>query len=96
MASIEAPEAKHEKSTVIFTVQPSLSSEEYDGIAGLFAFLLGIVGCILGMVQTWYVAVIAAMIGESGGDIGNQLAFMFTLVCYVPLRYRERGHFPGR
>ena len=66
------------------------------GIAGLIAFLLGIVGCILGMVQTWYVGVIAAMIGETGGDIGNQLAFAFTLIAYVPLRYWERGRFIGR
>ena len=66
------------------------------GIAGLIAFLLGIVGCILGMVQTWYVGVIAIKIGETGGDIGNQLAFAFTLISYVPLRYWERSQFPGR
>ena len=66
------------------------------GIAGLFAFLLGIVGCILGMVQTWYVGVISRKIGNVGGDIGNQLAFMFTLIVYVPLRTWERKKFPGR
>ncbi|RDW61356.1 hypothetical protein BP5796_11248 [Coleophoma crateriformis] len=59
------------------------------GIAGLFAFLLGIVGCILGMVETYYVGVIAKMIGEDGGDIGNQLAFVFTVISYVPLRHLE-------
>ena len=62
------------------------------GYAGLVAFVLGIVGCVLGMVQTWYVGVIAKMIGETGGDIGNQLAFVFTLVSYVPLRYLERRY----
>ncbi|KAL6716065.1 hypothetical protein ACLMJK_007027 [Lecanora helva] len=67
-----------------------------NGIAGLIAFLLGIVGCILGMVQTWYVGVIAKRIGETGGDIGNELAFVFTLMAYVPLRYLERRWFPGR
>ncbi|KAL9132667.1 MAG: hypothetical protein Q9175_006161 [Cornicularia normoerica] len=66
------------------------------GIAGLIAFLLGIVGCILGMVQTWYIGAIAVMIGETGGDIGNQLAFAFTLISYVPLRYWERSRFTGR
>ncbi len=66
------------------------------GIAGLVAFLLGIVGCILGMVQTWYVGVIATMIGDAGGDIGNQLAFIFTLVSFIPLRYWERRQYPGR
>ena len=62
------------------------------GYAGLVAFLLGIVGCILGMVQTWYTGVIAKKIGEDGGDIGNQLAFLFTLISYVPLRYLERQY----
>ena len=66
------------------------------GVAGLVAFLLGIVGCILGMVQTWYVGVIAKHIGEDGGDIGNELAFIFTLMSYIPLRYWERHQFPGR
>ncbi|MCJ1303227.1 hypothetical protein MMC08_006035 [Hypocenomyce scalaris] len=62
------------------------------GIAGLTAFLLGIVGCILGMVQTWYVGVIAKKIGDSGGDIGNQLALVFTVVAYIPVRYLERKY----
>ena len=38
------------------------------GYAGLFAFLLGIVGCILGMQSTWYTGVIAKTIGDYGGD----------------------------
>lgn len=66
------------------------------GFAGLTAFLLGVVGWILGMVQTWYLGPIALKIGETGGDIGNMLAFVFTLVAYVPLRYWERSRFPGR
>lgn len=66
------------------------------GFAGLTAFLLGVVGWILGMVQTWYVGPIALRIGETGGDIGNMLAFIFTLGAYVPVRYWERSRFPGR
>ena len=62
------------------------------GYAGGVAFALGIVGCVLGMVQTWYTGVIAKMIGDAGGDIGNQLAFLFTLVSFVPLRYLERKY----
>ena len=62
------------------------------GIAGLISFLCGIVGCILGMVETWYVGVLAKKIGEYGGDIGNQLAFVFTLITYIPLRYLERKY----
>lgn len=66
------------------------------GFAGLTAFLLGVVGWILGMVQTWYVGPIAMKIGETGGDIGNMLAFIFTLAAYVPVRYWEKSRFPGR
>ncbi|KAI9820760.1 MAG: hypothetical protein M1827_005130 [Pycnora praestabilis] len=62
------------------------------GYAGGLAFVLGIVGCVLGMVQTWYVGVIAKMIGSEGGDIGNQLAFVFTLMSYIPARYLERKY----
>ncbi|MCJ1307022.1 hypothetical protein MMC25_000668 [Agyrium rufum] len=63
------------------------------GIAGGLAFVMGIVGCVLGMVQTWYVGVIAKEIGDYGGDIGNQLAFVFTLVTYIPVRYWELKKF---
>ena len=61
------------------------------GYAGGMAFAFGIVGCVLGMVQTWYTVVITKMIGDFGGDIGNQLAFLFTLVSYL-LRYLERKY----
>lgn len=65
------------------------------GIAGLVAFLLGITGCILGMRQTCYTGVIAKRIRE-GGDVGNQLACVFTLGAFVPLRFRERKRWPER
>jgi len=59
------------------------------GYAGLFAFLAGIAGAIVGMDETWYVGPIAAKIGDFGGDVGNQLALVFTLVAYPPVRYLE-------
>jgi purine-cytosine permease-like protein len=59
------------------------------GFAGCMAFLLGIVGCILGMVETYYVGVLGALIGDDGGDIGNILAFAFTVLSYIPLRHLE-------
>lgn len=62
------------------------------GWAGGFAFVAGIAGCVVGMSETWYVGALAAMIGEDGGDIGNQLAFMFTLVVFVPARYLEKKY----
>ncbi len=57
------------------------------GIGGGVAFAMGIVGFVLGMSETWYVGVLAQLI--SGGDIGNELAFVFTLVAYIPARWFE-------
>jgi len=59
------------------------------GIAGLFAFLCGWAGAIVGMQETWYTGPIAKMIGDYGGDVGNQLALAFTLATYPPVRYLE-------
>lgn len=59
------------------------------GIAGLSAFLIGFAGWFIGMVTTWYVGPVAALIGDYGGDLGNELALVFTLVSYVPIRYLE-------
>lgn len=59
------------------------------GWAGGFAFACGIAGFILGMSETWYVGVLASMIGQYGGDIGNELAFVFTLVAFIPARWLE-------
>ncbi|KAJ5089877.1 hypothetical protein N7532_008561 [Penicillium argentinense] len=59
------------------------------GYAGLTAFLCGAAGWIVGMVETYYVGVLAAMIGADGGDIANELALVFTTVSYVPLRILE-------
>ncbi|KAE8147391.1 permease for cytosine/purines, uracil, thiamine, allantoin-domain-containing protein [Aspergillus avenaceus] len=59
------------------------------GIAGLTAFLCGAAGWIVGMVETYYVGALARLIGESGGDIANELALVFTSVSYIPLRKLE-------
>lgn len=59
------------------------------GLAGCFAFLSGIAGAIVGMDETWYVGPVAKLIGTYGGDVGNQLAFVFTLFTYIPTRYLE-------
>lgn len=59
------------------------------GYAGLTAFLCGAAGWILGMVQSFYVGRIAGLIGSSGGDIGNELALVFTSLSYMPLRTLE-------
>ena len=58
------------------------------GIAGLSAFLLGVVMWCMGMDETWFVGPIAKQIG-GGGDIANELAFTITSLSYVPIRYLE-------
>lgn len=62
------------------------------GWAGGCAFAAGISGCVVGMSETWYVGSLARLIGEDGGDIGNELAFVFTLVVFLPGRYLERKY----
>lgn len=64
------------------------------GYAGGLAFAAGIAGCVLGMSETWYVGVLARKIGDPayGGDIGNELALIFTLVVYVPARWAEKKY----
>jgi hypothetical protein len=62
------------------------------GIAGGLAFAVGIVGGVLGMTQTWYVGVVAKLIGDAGGDVGNELALVMTLCTYVPARWAERKY----
>ena len=60
------------------------------GWAGGLAFAAGVAGAVVGMSETFYVGVLAAKIGDSSGDIGNQLSFLFTLAVYVPARWAER------
>lgn len=60
------------------------------GWAGGLAFAAGVAGAVVGMSETFYVGVLAARIGDSSGDIGNQLSFLFTLAVYVPARWAER------
>ncbi|EHA19611.1 hypothetical protein CBS147343_9038 [Aspergillus niger] len=59
------------------------------GYAGLTAFLCGAAGWIVGMDETYYVGALARKIGTDGGDIANELAFVFTSLSYIPLRKLE-------
>jgi purine-cytosine permease-like protein len=64
------------------------------GIAAMGAFCCGIVGATMGMAQVWFIGPIGKLIGIGyGGDIGFELAFCFTFVAYLPLRYFEKKHF---
>ncbi|GAP83947.1 putative NCS1 family nucleobase:cation symporter-1 [Rosellinia necatrix] len=59
------------------------------GLGALAAFIVGVVGWILGMVETWYVGPVGKLIGSKGGDVANELALIGTLVTYIPARYLE-------
>jgi NCS1 nucleoside transporter family len=59
------------------------------GFAGFAGFAAGIAGAVVGMDETWWVGPIARKIGLDGGDVGNELSLVFTLVAFVPVRYLE-------
>lgn len=61
------------------------------GIAAGVSFLLGWVGAVLGMNQTWYVGPLAKLAGIS--DVGVWVGMGFTLVSFPPLRYWELSRF---
>lgn len=64
------------------------------GAAGIFAGLCGIAGAVVGMSQTYYTGPVAKLIGDKlGGDLGFELAAVFSSIVYPPLRWLERRHF---
>lgn len=65
------------------------------GLAAISAFIVGVVGAVLGTAQTWYKGPIGRLCGSNGygGDVGFELAFSFTALAYVGLRSLERSHF---
>lgn len=65
------------------------------GAAAVLSFLLGIVGAVLGMNQTWYVGVVARQIGSMGGELGIIFVWIFTGLSYPVLRYVE-SRYTGR
>jgi NCS1 nucleoside transporter family len=60
------------------------------GIAAGFAFAIGIIAWIMGMVETWYVGPLGKLIGSTGGDIANELTFAITALVYIPARFVEK------
>ncbi|KAH7907851.1 cytosine-purine permease [Hygrophoropsis aurantiaca] len=60
------------------------------GIAGILAACFGVAGAVVGMAQVWYIGPIGKMAGEQfGGDLGFELAAVFSAVTYPPLRALE-------
>ncbi|GKT52416.1 purine-cytosine permease FCY21 [Colletotrichum spaethianum] len=63
------------------------------GIGASVAFLVGVVAWCMGMVETWFVGPLGGLIGESGGDIANEMTLVVTAVVYLPARYLELKFF---
>jgi len=64
------------------------------GFAAITAFLFGVMGAVLGMAQVWFTGPIGKLCGtEYGGDVGFELAFAFSAISYIVLRYFEKKHF---
>lgn len=59
------------------------------GIAAILGFLSGIGGAIIGMNQVWWQGPAARAIGDFGGDIAPELAFVFAAVVFNIARYFE-------
>ena len=62
------------------------------GVAGVTAFLFGVLGAVMGMAQVWFVGPIGKLIGNPkfGGDLGFELAFTFSAISYFCLRTIEK------
>jgi NCS1 nucleoside transporter family len=64
------------------------------GIAAVVAFCFGIMGAVLGMAQVWFTGPIGKLCGtEYGGDVGFELAFAFSALSFIPMRYLEKKHY---
>ncbi|EHL02201.1 putative Purine-cytosine permease fcyB [Glarea lozoyensis 74030] len=64
------------------------------GIAAMTAFCFGAMGAVLGMAQVWFTGPIGKLCGAAfGGDVGFELAFTFSAISYIFLRYFEKKHF---
>ncbi|KAK9457867.1 permease for cytosine/purines, uracil, thiamine, allantoin-domain-containing protein [Dipodascopsis uninucleata] len=60
------------------------------GIAGIFAFLCGVAGIVVGMYQTWWTGPLAK---DSYADLGFELAIGFSFVGYIITRPFEYKYF---
>ncbi|ENI08699.1 hypothetical protein COCC4DRAFT_47908 [Bipolaris maydis ATCC 48331] len=62
------------------------------GLAAGTSFGLGVIGWFMGMDQTWFVGPVAKLIGSTGGDVGNEITLVITLVTFIPLRFLEKKY----
>lgn len=59
------------------------------GYAGVSAIVLGFVGAILSMDQTWYEGVVSRAIKPDGAELGWIFSGSFATIAFVPLRMLE-------
>lgn len=58
------------------------------GLAALVAFLVGWVGAILGMWQTYFTGPLARLVGD-GIDLGMPVGSSWAVIVFIPLRWLE-------
>lgn len=58
------------------------------GLAALVAFLVGWVGAVLGMWQTYFTGPLAKLVGE-GIDLGMPVGTSWAVLVFIPLRWLE-------
>lgn len=58
------------------------------GLAALAAFLVGWVGAVLGMWQTYFTGPLAKLVGE-GIDMGMPVGTAWAVIVFIPLRWLE-------
>ena len=62
-------------------------------LAAILSGLVGIVGIVLGMSQSWFSGPIAKAIagdnGEQGADVGFEFGFIFTAITFPLFRFIE-------
>ncbi|KAI9729696.1 MAG: hypothetical protein M1834_006646 [Cirrosporium novae-zelandiae] len=59
------------------------------GFAGISAIIMGFIGAVLSMDQTWYEGVVSRAIKPHGAELGWIFSGLFALVTFVPLRIFE-------
>ncbi|KAK0638766.1 cytosine-purine permease [Cercophora newfieldiana] len=68
------------------------------GYAGCAAFVLGLVGAIMGMSEAWHQGPLARLIGSSDvidgkqahyADLGNEVCFILSVLVFLPARWLE-------
>ncbi|GJJ68511.1 hypothetical protein EMPS_00857 [Entomortierella parvispora] len=62
------------------------------GLAAGTAGIIGVVGAVIGMNQTWYVGPVGKLTGPYGGDLGFEMALVLTSISYLALRTWELNH----